>query len=86
MTLLHATKNCIACLVTSLHHPILFTRPHLYRQSQRDWKFERKLDLTDTIKDGARLFFVDEGIRRQLLLALTEDSKLHIEEVCPDDT
>jgi len=40
------------------------------------------LDLTDTIKDGARLFFVDEGIRRQLLLALTEDSKLHIEEVC----
>ncbi|KAK7377314.1 hypothetical protein VNO80_02737 [Phaseolus coccineus] len=48
---------------------------------QRDWKVERKLDLTDTIKDGARLFFVDEGIRRQLLLALTEDSKLHIEEL-----
>jgi len=43
------------------------------------------LDLTDTIKDGARLFFVDEGIRRQLLLALTEDSKLHIEEVCDDN-
>ncbi|TKY58225.1 aarF domain-containing protein kinase [Spatholobus suberectus] len=50
-------------------------------QSQRDWKVERKLDLTDTIKDGARLFFVDEGIRRQLLLALTEDSRLHIEEL-----
>ncbi|KAL5127736.1 Protein ACTIVITY OF BC1 COMPLEX KINASE 1, chloroplastic [Glycine soja] len=50
-------------------------------QSQRDLKVERKLDLTDTIKDGARLFFVDEGIRRQLLLALTEDSKLHIEEL-----
>lgn len=50
-------------------------------QNQRDWKVERKLDLTDTIKDGARLFFVDEGIRRQLLLALTEDSKLHIEEL-----
>ncbi|KAJ1425769.1 UbiB domain, partial [Sesbania bispinosa] len=49
-------------------------------QRQREWKVERKLDLTDTIKDGARLFFVDEGIRRQLLLALTEDSKLHIEE------
>ncbi|XP_027333530.1 protein ACTIVITY OF BC1 COMPLEX KINASE 1, chloroplastic-like isoform X2 [Abrus precatorius] len=46
-----------------------------------NWKVERKLDLTDTIKDGARLFFVDEGIRRQLLLALTEDSKLHIEEL-----
>ncbi|KAL2318281.1 hypothetical protein Fmac_032157 [Flemingia macrophylla] len=50
-------------------------------RNQRDWKVERKLDLTDTIKDGARLFFVDEGIRRQLLLALTEDSKLHIEEL-----
>lgn len=43
------------------------------------------MDLTDTIKDGARLFFVDEGIRRQLLLALTEDSKLHIEEVYDDN-
>ena len=43
---------------------------------------ERKLDLTDTIKDGARLFLLDEGIRRQLILALTEDSKLHVREVC----
>ncbi|CAN1341426.1 Protein ACTIVITY OF BC1 COMPLEX KINASE 1, chloroplastic [Linum perenne] len=42
---------------------------------------QSKLDLTDTIKDGARLFFVDEGIRRQLLLAFTEDSKLHIQEL-----
>lgn len=52
-----------------------------YRSGTRDWQFDRKLDLTDTIKDGARLFIVDEGIRKQLLLALTEDSKLHIEEV-----
>ncbi|KAL5719497.1 Protein ACTIVITY OF BC1 COMPLEX KINASE 1 [Ranunculus cassubicifolius] len=44
-------------------------------------QIENKLDLTDTIKDGARLFIVDEGIRRQLLLALTEDSKLHIQEL-----
>lgn len=42
---------------------------------------ESKLDLTDTIKDGARLFLLDEGIRRKLILALTEDSKLHVEEV-----
>lgn len=28
------------------------------------------------------MFLVDSGIRRQLLLALTEDSKLHIQEVC----
>ncbi|KAL0726570.1 hypothetical protein Bca4012_022663 [Brassica carinata] len=41
---------------------------------------ESKLDLTDTIKDGARLFLLDEGIRRKLILALTEDSKLHVEE------
>ncbi|WJX09933.1 Protein ACTIVITY OF BC1 COMPLEX KINASE 1, chloroplastic [Trifolium repens] len=51
------------------------------KQTKRNWKVEKKLDLTDTIKDGARLFLVDEGIRRQLLLALTEDSKLHIEEL-----
>ncbi|XP_047320172.1 protein ACTIVITY OF BC1 COMPLEX KINASE 1, chloroplastic [Impatiens glandulifera] len=47
----------------------------------RPVQIERKLDLTDTIKDGARLFLVDEGIRKQLLLALTEDSKLHIQEL-----
>ncbi|GAB4836898.1 Protein ACTIVITY OF BC1 COMPLEX KINASE 1, chloroplastic [Ancistrocladus abbreviatus] len=50
-------------------------------QSLREWHVEQKLDLTDTIKDGARLFLIDEGIRRQLILALTEDSKLHIQEL-----
>ncbi|KAK8641181.1 hypothetical protein V6N13_010606 [Hibiscus sabdariffa] len=49
--------------------------------SSRSWQTVSKLDLTDTIKDGARLFLFDEGIRRQLLLALTEDSKLHVEEL-----
>ncbi|KAG2243827.1 hypothetical protein Bca52824_094342 [Brassica carinata] len=44
-------------------------------------RVESKLDLTDTIKDGARLFLLDEGIRRKLILALTEDSKLHVEEL-----
>ena len=28
------------------------------------------------------MFLVDAGIRRQLIMALTEDSKLHIQEVC----
>lgn len=42
---------------------------------------DRKLDLTETIKDGARLFLIDAGIRRQLIMAFTEDSKLHVEEV-----
>ncbi|KAL6003921.1 Protein ACTIVITY OF BC1 COMPLEX KINASE 1, chloroplastic [Asimina triloba] len=50
-------------------------------RSSRSIQVERKLDLTDTIKDGARMFMIDAGIRRQLLLALTEDSKLHIQEV-----
>lgn len=52
------------------------------RQKYKDIRVERRLDLTDTIKDGARVFLLDEGIRRKLLLALTEDSKLHIQEVC----
>ncbi|KAM7264509.1 hypothetical protein ACFE04_002192 [Oxalis oulophora] len=50
-------------------------------RSSKSLQVQNKLDLTDTIKDGARLFFFDEGIRRQLLLALTEDSKLHVEEL-----
>ncbi|KAL9258831.1 ACTIVITY OF BC1 COMPLEX KINASE 1, chloroplastic-like protein [Drosera capensis] len=48
--------------------------------NSRELQIARKLDLTDTIKDGARLVLVDEGIRRQLILALTEDSQLHIQE------
>lgn len=50
-------------------------------QRSREQQTVSKLDLTDTIKDGTRLFLIDERIRRQLLLALTEDSKLHIQEV-----
>ncbi|XP_047972481.1 protein ACTIVITY OF BC1 COMPLEX KINASE 1, chloroplastic-like [Salvia hispanica] len=52
-----------------------------FSQRSRQQQVEKKLDLTDTIKDGTRLFLLDEGIRRQLLLALTEDSKLHIQEL-----
>ena len=39
------------------------------------------LDLSDTVRDGARVLLLDEKLRRQLLLALTEDNRLHIE-VC----
>lgn len=52
-----------------------------HRELSREMQVQQKLDLTDTIKDGARLFLVDGGIRRQLLLALTEDSRLHIDEL-----
>ena len=40
-----------------------------------------KLDLTDTIKDGAKVVLTDAAIRRQLILAFTEDSRLHVREV-----
>jgi hypothetical protein len=40
-----------------------------------------KLDLTDTIKDGARVVATDAALRQQLLMAFTEDSRLHIREV-----
>lgn len=53
----------------------------VFCHSQGNEQAASKLDLTDTIKDGARLFLSDEGIRRQLVLAMTEDSKLHIQEV-----
>ncbi|KAJ6830805.1 putative aarF domain-containing protein kinase, chloroplastic [Iris pallida] len=50
-------------------------------KQQRIGQVEKKLDLTNTIKDGARMFLIDAGIRRQLIMALTEDSKLHIQEL-----
>ncbi|KAF2283542.1 hypothetical protein GH714_011923 [Hevea brasiliensis] len=50
-------------------------------QNSRNLQVVRKLDLTDTIREGACLFLTDEGILTQLLLSLTEDSKLHIEEL-----
>ncbi|KAL6870921.1 hypothetical protein ACP4OV_014769 [Aristida adscensionis] len=50
-------------------------------QTARSRQLESKLDLSETIKDGARMFLVDAGIRRQLILAFTEDSRLHVEEL-----
>jgi hypothetical protein len=39
------------------------------------------LDLSDTVKDGLRLLLLDEKLRRQMIMALTEDNRLHVEEV-----
>ncbi|XP_042394788.1 protein ACTIVITY OF BC1 COMPLEX KINASE 1, chloroplastic-like [Zingiber officinale] len=50
-------------------------------RSSRSLQVAKKLDLTETIKDGARMFLIDSGIRRQMIMALTEDSKLHIQEL-----
>eukprot|EP00252_Welwitschia_mirabilis_P012976 TRINITY_DN2867_c0_g1_i3.p1 TRINITY_DN2867_c0_g1~~TRINITY_DN2867_c0_g1_i3.p1 ORF type:complete len:632 (-),score=111.05 TRINITY_DN2867_c0_g1_i3:415-2310(-) len=63
---------------------IMNRNPALQEASRKELKnqqLERKLDLTETLKDGARVVMVDASIRRQLLLALTEDSKLHIQEL-----
>ncbi|XP_074574735.1 protein ACTIVITY OF BC1 COMPLEX KINASE 1, chloroplastic [Curcuma longa] len=54
---------------------------HSNSRSSRSLQVAKKLDLTETIKDGARMFLIDSGIRRQMIMALTEDSKLHIQEL-----
>ena len=37
------------------------------------------LDLSDTVRDGARVVLMDDALRTQLLLALTEDDRLHLQ-------
>lgn len=51
--------------------------------SAADGSARRKtgLNLRGTIRDGARVVVTDAGLRRQLLMAFTEDSRLHIQEV-----
>jgi hypothetical protein len=39
------------------------------------------LDLSDTVRDAARLLLLDEKLRRQVIMALTEDNRLHVREV-----
>jgi len=37
------------------------------------------LDLSDTVASGARVVLADDRLRTQLLLALTEDNRLHFD-------
>ena len=37
------------------------------------------LDLSDTVRDGAKVVILDDKLRMQLLNALTEDNRLHVE-------
>lgn len=39
------------------------------------------LDLSDTVKDGAVLIALDDDLREQVLNALTEGDRIHLEEV-----
>lgn len=41
------------------------------------------LDLSDTVASGARVVLADDRLRTQLLLALTEDNRLHIDVRAP---
>eukprot|EP00878_Enallax_costatus_P026912 GHUV01028924.1.p1 GENE.GHUV01028924.1~~GHUV01028924.1.p1 ORF type:complete len:261 (+),score=63.34 GHUV01028924.1:463-1245(+) len=42
---------------------------------------QKGLDLSDTVRDAARLLLLDEKLRRQVIMALTEDNQLHVAEV-----
>lgn len=39
------------------------------------------LDLSDTVRDAVRLVMTDARLRQQLVEALTEDNRLHVDEV-----
>ena len=39
------------------------------------------VDLSSTVADGARLVLLDQQLRQQLLIAFTEDDRLHVDEV-----
>ncbi|GAB4822222.1 hypothetical protein N2152v2_009268, partial [Parachlorella kessleri] len=39
------------------------------------------LDLSATVADGAKVVLLDDSLRRQLLIAFTEDDRLHLREV-----
>ena len=39
------------------------------------------LDLTDTVADGTQLLITDSELRLQILMAVTEDNRLHVEEI-----
>ena len=41
------------------------------------------LDLSDTVASGAKVVLLDEKLRSQLLQALTEDNRLHIDVSTP---
>ena len=40
------------------------------------------LDLSDTVTDAARVLVADASLRNQLLAALTEDNRLHVDVRC----
>ena len=87
----HNLQQCVLC---ALQEAVIAYNEYLLQVLFQDGKFQWKrlqnliglaregtggLDLSDTVRDGARVLLLDEKLRRQLLLALTEDNRLHIE-------
>ena len=75
-------------------NPEIFTPPLpqvLFRDNKFQWKRLQNLiqlaqggtggglDLSDTLSDGARMVLLDPRLRTQLIMALTEDNRLHIQ-------
>jgi hypothetical protein len=73
-------------------HCALASAQVLFRDNKFQWKRlqnliqlakegtgDAGLDLSDTLSDGARMVFLDPRLRQQLIMALTEDNRLHIQ-------
>ena len=67
----------------------LFLAQVLFHEGKFQWKRLRNLialakegtsglDLSDTVSDGVRVMLLDSKLRSQLLMALTEDNRMHI--------
>jgi hypothetical protein len=63
------------------HNPNCCVWTSRNEEERRKSVADGKLDLTDTIKDGARVVATDATLRQQLLMAFTEDSRLHVREL-----
>jgi hypothetical protein len=47
----------------------------------KDGSSANSLDLSSTAKDAVRVLLLDEALRLQMVAALTEDNRLHVEEL-----
>ena len=73
----NALRVCVQSQVLFQHGKLQWARlENLVKLAQEG---SGGLDLSDTVRDGARVVLMDDDLRRQLLLALTEDDRLHLE-------
>jgi hypothetical protein len=55
-------------------------RTSLARSSNGTSASSRGLDLSDTVRDALQVMLLDDKLRSQIIMALTEDNKLRVEE------